>query len=161
MKKRISIIVGGTGQFGITIAKILLQKDYFVVITTRNTKKAKKKINIKNKNLKIVKLNILKINQIDKILNKYDPNLIFYFAGLSSPGTSFKKPKETYLSNYKGCKNFLEAIKFNNKKCKFLNSSSCEIFSNTNKKLNINSKKKPISPYGFAKLKAHIETKKY
>ena len=41
MKKRISIIVGGTGQFGITIAKILLQKNYFVVITTRNTKKAK------------------------------------------------------------------------------------------------------------------------
>ena len=99
MKKRISIIVGGTGQFGITIAKILLQKDYFVVITTRNTKKAKKKINIKNKNLKIVKLNILKINQIDKILNKYDPNLIFYFAGLSSPGTSFKNSAKSSAPN--------------------------------------------------------------
>ena len=119
MKKRISIIVGGTGQFGITIAKILLQKNYFVVITTRNTKKAKNKINIRNKRLKIVKLNILKTNQINKLLTKYDPNLIFYFAGLSSPGTSFKKPKETYLSNYQGCKNFLDLIKINNKNVNF------------------------------------------
>ena len=36
MKKKISIIVGGSGQLGISLAKILLKKKYFVIITSRN-----------------------------------------------------------------------------------------------------------------------------
>lgn len=44
---------------------------------------------------------------------------------------------------------------------KFINFSSCEIYGNYKNKINIESKKKPISPYGFAKLKSHNETKKY
>ena len=59
MKNKISIIVGGSGQFGITIEKNLLKKKHSVVITTRNPYEAKKKIKIENKRLKIVKLNIL------------------------------------------------------------------------------------------------------
>ena len=152
MKNKISIIVGGSGQFGITLAQILLKKKHYVVITTRNLQKTKKKIQIKNKKLKIVKLDILKHNEIINIFKKYKPNYIFYFAGLSSPGMSFKRPKETYLSNYTGCKNFLEIIKLKKINCKFLNASSCEIFAKTHKKLNINSKKGPISPYGKSKL---------
>ena len=93
LKKKISIIVGGAGQFGITLANQLIKKKYFVLITTRNTKKTKKKLNIKNKNIKIINLNILKISQIEKLLSKYSPDIIFYFAGLSSPNLSFKKPK--------------------------------------------------------------------
>lgn len=161
MEKKISIIVGGSGQFGITLSKQLLKKNHIVVVTTRNIAKANKKINIKHKNLKIVKLNILKLDQINKIIKKYCPKFIFYFASQSSPNLSFKKKNETHLSNYNGCKNFLEKIKINKLNCKFVNASSSEIFSNTNKKLNINSNKKPISPYGNSKLLAYKLTKYY
>ena len=92
---------------------------------------------------------------------KYNPKLVFYMAGQSSPGKSFHTKKETYLSNFIGCRNFLETLRNYNKSSKFINFSTCEIYGNYKKKININSIKKPISPYGFAKLKAHNETKKY
>jgi len=159
MKKPNAIIVGGTGQFGITLSKQLLKKNIAVTITTRSLVKAKKKLNKKKINIK--KLNILSINQIKKLLLKYKPKIIFYLAGQSSPGKSFYTKKETYLSNFKGCSNFLKVLKKEKLSSKFINFSSCEIYGNYKNKINIESKKKPISPYGFAKLKAHNETKKY
>ena len=161
MKNKRSIIVGGSGQFGIILAKKLIKKNHKVILTTRNTERTKKKIQVNNKNLKIIKLNILAKNKISKILDKYRPDFIFYFAGLSSPGLSFKKPREAFLSNYQGCKNFLELIQKKNIACKFLNTSSSEIFARSNNKLNINSKKIPISPYGKSKLLSFNLTKQF
>ena len=57
-----------------------------------------------------------------------------------------------------GCKNFLEVIQREKIDCKFVNASSSEIFSETKKKINIKSKKKPISPYGKAKLMSFYKT---
>ena len=109
MKKSIAIIVGGTGQFGVLLAEKLLKKKYKVIITTRSIIKAKKKF--KEKKFHFKKLNILEKNQIRKLLLNNKPKIIFYTASQSSPGKSFKSKKETYLSNYIGCKNFLETIK--------------------------------------------------
>ena len=159
MKKPNAMIVGGTGQFGITLSKELLKKKFAVTVTTRSLSKAKKKLNIKKINIK--KLNILNINQIKKLLLEYKPKVIFYLAGQSSPGKSFFTQKETYLSNFNGCSNFLKILKKEKLSSKFINFSSCEIYGNYKKKINIESKKKPVSPYGFAKLKSHNETKKY
>ena len=49
MKKKISIIVGGSGQLGISLANLLLKKKYKVIVTTRNVSLAAKKIPIRNK----------------------------------------------------------------------------------------------------------------
>ncbi len=156
------LIVGGSGQFGITLSKILnKKKNYKIDITTRSISKAKSKLKkYRLKKVRLIKLNILNKNQILKILNKrYD--YIFYFAGQSSPDLSFKKINQTLESNYLGCKNFLEVLKYLNLNTKFFNSSSSEIFSDTKKKLNIVSKKKPISPYGRSKLLSFNLTKKF
>ena len=160
MKKKVAIIVGGSGQFGVTISNFLLKKNYKIVVTTRNVKNCKKKIP-KNKNIKIQKLDIYNKIQIDFTLKKYDPHLVFYFAGQSSPKKSFYQKKETYRSNVVGCKNFLESILKNKINCRFLNASSCEIYGNNKGKIKLNSPKKPISPYGFAKLKSFEITKKF
>ena len=159
MKKSIAIIVGGTGQFGVLLAEKLLKKKYKVIITTRSVIKAKKRI--KKKKFIFKKLNILAKNEIKKLLLKNKPKIIFYTASQSSPGKSFKNKKETYLSNYVGCKNFLEVIKKYKIESKFVNFSSCEIYGNYKKKISVETIKKPISPYGVAKLKAHNLTKYY
>ena len=57
MKKLVSIIVGGTGQFGIITSQLLLKKNYKVIVTTRSIKNNKKKIK-QNKKLILYKLNI-------------------------------------------------------------------------------------------------------
>ncbi len=159
MKKVKAIIVGGTGQFGITLSKQLINKKFKVIATTRSLRRAKKKL--KNKKIYLEKLNILSKKQIKKLLLKYNPEIIFYLAGQSSPGKSFYSKRETYLSNFIGCKNFLDTIKDYKISSKFVNFSSCEIYGNYKKKINVESKKKPISPYGFAKLKSYNETKKF
>ena len=159
MKKKISIIVGGSGQLGISLIKILLKKKFKVVVTTRDINKARKKVLIKNKNLKFVFLNVLKKNKILFLLKRFKPNYIYYFAGQSSPVISYKKNKVTYLSNVKGCQNFLEIINLNDKKIKFINASSSEIFSDKVKKIRPSSQKIPISPYGKAKLISFNKTK--
>ena len=161
MKNKISIIVGGSGQIGISLAKLLLKKKQNVIITTRNIISSKKKIPFKHKKLKFIKLDVLKKKQINLLIKKFNPKNIFYFAGQSSPNLSFKKKEITYLSNVKGCKNFLEIINKQNLKTKFINASSSEIFADTLKKIKINSKKKPISPYGKSKLESFDITKFY
>ena len=45
MRKKISIIVGGSGQLGICLAQVLLKKKYKVIITTRSLAQAKKNTN--------------------------------------------------------------------------------------------------------------------
>ena len=161
MVNKISIIVGGSGQLGISLSKLLLNKNQNVVITTRNKISSKKKIPFKHKRLKLFKLDVLKKKQINFLLKKFNPDYIFYFAGQSSPNLSFNKKETTHLSNVTGCKNFLEILQNYNFKTKFINASSSEIFAETSKKIKINSKKNPISPYGKAKLDSFNITKFY
>ena len=103
-KKKVALIVGGSGQFGLSLSNFLVKKNYKVNITTRNKAKHKKKI---KKSILVHNLNIYNLKSIDKIIKKIKPNYIFYFAGQSSPTKSFYKKKETYLSNVVGCRNFL------------------------------------------------------
>ena len=159
MKKLVAIIVGGTGQFGLTIANQLLKKNYKVIITSR--KPQKKKFIKKNPSLNIYKLDIYNKLQISKLLDEFAPNLIFYFAGQSSPSKSFLMPRETYRSNFLGCKNFIEIIYKKKIDCKFLNAASCEMFGKIKGKIKILSKKLPVSPYGKAKLKSYELVQKY
>lgn len=160
MNKHVAIIVGGTGQFGRILTKKLLKKNYFIIITTRSVNKSIKFFK-KDKNLKIVHLDIFNKIKIEKLLKIYNPKFIFYFAGQSLPKLSFNKKKETYQSNVIGCKNFLETIKKNKDSCKFINTSSCEIYGNTRKKITLLTKKKPVNPYGIAKLKSLEITKEF
>ena len=160
MKKKI-LIVGGSGQFGITLTKILNKEKHQVFLTSRKPKIFKNKIKrYKFKRIEILKLDIQNKKDIRKTLEK-NFDYIFFFAGQSSPSISFKKPSITLKSNYQGCKNFLEELLISNKQSKFINATSSEIFSNTVKKIKINSQKKPISPYGKSKLLSYQITKKF
>ena len=157
MKNLVAIIVGGTGQFGIVTSNLLLKKKFKVVITSRTLKK--KALFKSNNKIIFHKLNIYSKIQIRKLFNKYKPDIVFYFAGQSSPAKSFYKKVETYKSNVIGCKNFLEIIYKQKYRCKFLNASSCEIFGKLKKRIQISSPKHPINPYGVAKLKSFEITK--
>ena len=161
MRKKKAIIIGGSGQLGISLTHNLLNKNFQVLITSRNVTLAKKKILIKNKNLKIRKLNILNKKKIKFLLHEEKPQIVFYFAGQSSPSRSFVTEKITFQSNFEGCENFLKVIYEERIKCKFVNASSCEIFDENIKRISVNSKKNPISPYGNSKLRSHNLTKYY
>ena len=162
MKK--ALIIGGTGQIGVYLANQLLKNKCKVFITTRkitNQKKNKFKIINILKKINFVKLNLFKKKEVLKLIKKIKPNYIYYLAGQSNVGKSFKKPKETIKSNFYGCKNVLESLKKIRFAGKFLNIASSEIFGNQKGFKSLNKKLKPVSPYGKAKLKSFNLTKKF
>lgn len=151
-----SLIIGGTGQFGITLSNQLNKKKKRVIITSR-----KKKIKSFKKLTKIIKLNIYSKKEIILSIKKYKPKYIFYFAGQSSPNISFKKKTETMRSNFLGCKNVLESIHKTDKTIKFLHAASSEMYGKVKDKISLSTPKYPVNPYGKAKLKAFNITKFY
>ena len=160
MSNKNILIIGGTGQFGMTLSQILSKKKYKVFATSRYIKKVSL-FNLKYPKIKYIKLNIINKSEIKKILKKTNPSIVFYFAGQSSPQKSFKKRRETLKSNFEGCKNILEIIHKENMKIKFLNAASSEMYGNIKNKIDLNTPKKPLNPYGIAKKKSFNLLKKY
>ncbi len=56
MKDKISIIAGGSGQFGVYLSQFLLKKGYKIIITTRNVKLAKKKDTFHKQKFSFIKI---------------------------------------------------------------------------------------------------------
>ena len=164
MKKKTALLIGGTGQIGLYLSKYLLKKKYKVFITTRKVKKETlEKLHFLKirKKIKFLIIKDFEIKQIKKILLFYKPDEIYYLAGQSSVAESFKKRQETLKSNVYGCHKFLEATRLFLNNAKFFNASSSEIFGNSRKKIKIDTKKNPVSPYGKAKLNSFRLTDKY
>ena len=159
MNKKV-IIIGGTGQYGITLSQILIKNNFKLFITSRSRKKIKDLKKIYHK-IEFIKLSIYNKKQIEILLNRIKPSVLFYFAGQSSPKRSFKYKTETLKSNYTGCKTFLDIIYKNNYKIKFFNATSSEMYGHIRNKIDLKTPKKPLNPYGVAKKKSFNLVKKY
>ena len=164
MKKK-AIIFGVSGQDGAYLAKLLLNKKYTVIGTTRNVSSQNlfrlKKLDLINK-IKISKGTATKKEFLKKIFSQ-NKNIdeIYYLAGYSSVVKSFLFPAESLTSNATGILNLLMYFR-NNKKIKIFNASSGQIFGNFNNNFyNERSRIEPVSPYGVAKAAGFYYTKIY
>ncbi len=163
MKKKTSLITG-SGVLGAYLAKELINRNHKVIVTSRFKKKNYKNYNflkIQNK-ITFIKLNILKKNNIYKIIKKFKPNHIFYFSGQSSIVKSYKLKKATFDSNFLGAKNFLEIIKDNKIDTTFYKANSGYIFRPLKGKISLDSKLTNISnPYIKSQIMAYNLVKKF
>ena len=160
MSKKISLIFGAAGQDGSLMTRYLLKKNYNVYALSQS--KNNSLIDIKKKdNLKILKINYYNFSQIKKIIIKSKCSEIYFFSGKSSPQFSFLNYHETLNSHIIPVYNILQNINEINKKIKFFNTSSSEIFEKSKKKLNEKSDKNPQNPYGLAKLDSLLLVKFY
>mgnify|MGYP001159619648 FL=1 len=141
MNKRVNLIIG-SGVLGAYLSAELLKKREKVIVTSRSLNK--KFINYKylkiKKKIKFEKLNTNEKTQIKKILEKYNPNKIFYFSGESSITNSIKNKKETLSSHYEGTKNFLDILKSQKLDTKFFKANSGYIFLPKNGLIHLNCK---------------------
>ena len=163
MNKKVNLIIG-SGVLGAYLSYVLLKKKEKVIVTSRNKKKNYKNYTFLkiHKKIKFEKLDINDSNQIKKIILKYKPEKIFYFAGQSSLIKSKNLKKETYSSHYLGTKNFLSVLKKNKIKSKFFKSNSGYIFNPQKKIVNFNCKlAKNKNPYIVAQQKSYKLIKKY
>jgi dTDP-glucose 4,6-dehydratase len=158
------IVTGGLGFIGSNLINILNKKNYFII----NIDKVSYSSNFKNisnniKNYKFYKQDINNQNVIKKILNKYNPSLIFNVAAETHVDRSIDGPKEFIKSNILGVFNLLEAIRVYKKKIKLIHVSTDEVYGDIrkNKKSKEIDAYNPSSPYAASKASSDLIIKSY
>lgn len=153
-KNKIALIFGISGQDGIYLTKILQDKKFKVLGTSRvkrNINKKLKKINVKE-NVKIYKVNPEKFNEVRRVITKSKCDYVFYFSGISSVFYSLSNEEKTINTNTLGFVNILEACREINPRIKIYNAVTSECFGSSIKAVNENSDFMPKSPYALSKV---------
>ena len=165
MKK--AIITGITGQDGAYLAELLLGKGYAVHGTYRRTSSVNfwriEELGIQNHpNLHLVEYDLTDLGASIALVQKVQPDEIYNLAAQSFVGVSFDQPTTTAQITGLGAVNLLEAIRLINRKIRFYQASTSEMFGKVQTIPQTESTPfYPRSPYGVAKLYAHWMTINY
>ena len=163
MKK--AIITGITGQDGCYLAKLLLSKGYKVYgAQRRNTGKRYWRLDELGitDQIEIVDIDLSEPYNIEKVIDKVQPDEFYNLAAQSFVGLSFEQPQVTTITNSLGVLNILEVIRNKYPDIKFYQASTSEMYGKV-----LESPQKettrfyPRSPYGCAKAYSHYLTVNY
>jgi len=161
---KIALISGITGQDGSYLAELLLDKGYIVHGIIRrsssfNTFRIDHLYNNKdiiNKQLFLHYGDLNDTSNLNRILEKTNPDEIYNLAAQSHVQVSFELPEYTAEVDGVGTLRFLDAIKDVGINSKFYQASTSELFGKTNElPQNENTPFYPRSPYAAAKLYAY------
>jgi GDPmannose 4,6-dehydratase len=166
MKKR-AVVTGITGQDGAYLAELLLSKGYIVYGTYRRTSSVNfwriEELGIENNpDLHLVEYDLTDLGSSLTLIKDAAPDEVYNLAAQSFVGVSFNQPDATAQITGMGALHLLEAIRLTNRKIKFYQASTSEMFG----KVQAIPQKEdtpfyPRSPYGVAKLFAHWMTINY
>ena len=160
-----ALICGVSGQDGAYLSRLLLEKDYRVVGTSRDAQIATfsrlERLNVRDK-VSVRSMALNDFRSVLQVISKVKPDEIYNLAGQSSVGLSFEQPVETLESISLGTLNLLEAIRFTGLPIKLYNAGSSECFGDTqNIPADEHTPFRPRSPYAVAKAAAHWEVANY
>lgn len=164
-----ALITGITGQDGYYLTKLLIEKNYEVHglirrSSTFNTDRINELISEHSADgkLSLYYSDLLDSSSLNNLINTINPDEIYNLAAQSHVAVSFKNPLYTTQTSTVGPLTILEAVKNSDKKIKYYQASSSEMFGGIdNNSLNEESKFVPKSPYAAGKLFAHEMTKIY
>ena len=158
------VITGGLGFIGSNLINILSKKNYFIINIDKVTYASNfNNISSNIKNYKFYKQDINNQNFIKKILDKYNPSLIFNLAAETHVDRSIDGPKQFINSNIYGVFNLLEAIRKFKKKIKLIHVSTDEVYGDiiNNKSSKESDAYNPSSPYSASKASGDFLIKSY
>ena len=162
-----AIITGITGQDGAYLAQLLLKKGYDVYGTYRRTSSVNfwrlDELGLQNHpNLHLVEYDLTDLGSSIALVQKAQPDEIYNLAAQSFVGVSFDQPSTTAQITGIGALNLLEAIRLVNRKIRFYQASTSEMFGKVQAIPQVEDTPfYPRSPYGVAKLYAHWMTVNY
>jgi len=170
MKKKTALIFGITGQDGSLLARFLIKKGYIVHgIKRRSSSFNTARIDDIYDNSSAKKLFFLHYGDLTDSLNIFNhiknirPDEIYNLGAQSHVKVSFETPEYTQNADAAGVLRILEAIRINKleKKTRFYQASTSEMFGETGAPQDEKSLFQPVSPYGTAKLFGYWITKNY
>ena len=162
-KKKNALITGITGQDGSYLAEFLLQKGYrvFGMIRRSSTESFERIQHLINK-VELVQADLLDQLSIISVLKQIHPEEVYNLAAQSFDPTSFDQPVLTGEFTALGVTRMLEAIKLIDRKIRFYQASSSEMFGMVpHSPQTLKTPFHPRSPYGVAKLYGHWITVNY
>lgn len=162
-----AIVTGITGQDGAYLAQLLLDKGYKVHGTYRRTSSVNfwrmEELGIQSHpNLHLVEYDLTDLGSSIALVQRVQPDEIYNLAAQSFVGVSFDQPTTTAQITGLGAVNLLEAIRLVNRKIRFYQASTSEMFGKVQAIPQVEETPfYPRSPYGVAKLYAHWMTINY
>lgn len=162
-KMKRALITGITGQDGSYLAELLLSKGYKVYGTVRrlSTPNIENIRDIQDK-VELLSADLLDQSSITQALVASEPDEVYNLAAQSFVKTSFDQPVLTGEFTAIGVTRVLEAIRTVNKKIRFYQASSSEMFGKvTETPQKETTRFYPRSPYGVAKVYGHYLTLNY
>lgn len=156
---RRALICGVGGQDGAYLSKLLLDKGYAVVGTSRDANTANRaglrQLGIDGR-IEVVSMAVNDFRSVLQTLHRAVPDEVYHLAGQSSVGLSFEQPVEAIESIALGTLNLLEAIRFTERPIRLYHAGSSECFGNTGESpATEDTPFRPRSPYAVAKVCAH------
>jgi GDPmannose 4,6-dehydratase len=163
MKK--ALITGITGQDGAYLSKLLLEKGYEVHGAYRRSASVNlwrlEELGI-TESIKFHAFDLLEYSNIQRTLEKIQPDEVYNLAAQSFVALSFEQPLYTGDVDALGVTRMLESIRTVNPKIRFYQASTSEMFGKVQAIPQTESTPfYPRSPYGVAKLYAHWMTINY
>lgn len=162
-KKRQALVTGITGQDGSYLAEFLLEKGYrvFGMVRRSSTETFERITHLVNQ-IDLVEGDLLDQLSLINLLKKIKPREVYNLASQSFVPTSFEQPVLTGEFTALGVTRILEGIKLVDRKIRFYQASSSEMFGKVehtpqNEKTPLH----PRSPYGVAKVYGHWITINY
>ena len=158
-----ALITGITGQDGSYLAELLLEKGYDVLgMVRRSSTESFERINHIKDRITMVQADLLDQLSIINIIEEHRPNEIYNLAAQSFVPTSWVQPVLTGEFDALGVTKVLEAIRLIDKKIRFYQASSSEMFGKVAEVPQTETTSfHPRSPYGVAKVYAHWITVNY
>ena len=158
-----ALITGITGQDGSYLAELLLEKGYEVVgMVRRSSTESFERINHIKDRITLVQADLLDQLSIINMVDQHRPHEVYNLAAQSFVPASWRQPVLTGEFDALGVTKMLEAIKLVDRKIKFYQASSSEMFGKVQEVPQ--SEKTPFyprSPYGIAKVYGHWITVNY
>jgi GDPmannose 4,6-dehydratase len=158
-----ALITGVTGQDGSYLAELLLSKRYKVygMVRRASTENFERIEHIRDR-ITIVQADLLDQLSLIELIESIEPDEVYNLAAMSFVPTSWIQPTLTGEFTALGVTKILEAIKLVNRKIRFYQASSSEMFG---KVLETPQSERtpfyPRSPYGVAKVYGHFITVNY
>ena len=170
-KRKVALITGITGQDGSYLAELLLEKGYEVhgIIRRASTFNTKRIDHLyqdpheENVRLFLHYGDITDSSNINRLIEKIQPDEIYNLAAQSHVGVSFNSPEYTAEATGVSTLRILDAIKESGIKTKFYQASTSELFGGLPETAPQSEKTPfyPKSPYGVAKLYSYWITVNY
>ena len=162
---RTALICGVSGQDGALLSRLLLEKGYHVIGTSRDAEASSfgnlTRLGIRN-DVAVTSMALSDFRSVLQVVDRAKPDEIYNFAGQSSVGLSFEQPVETLESHATGTLNLLEVVRFLGGGVRIYNASSGECFGDVGPvAADENTPFRPHSPYAVAKAAAFWEATNY